>query len=147
MLPRIKPPRDSVGGTVRAKAGRGYCFSGGRPSRLAISSSRLSSTDFGFAPFCSARSAAAAPGVRSAPGRPSGARTVNDPGATNVAQIVIAGTKRQMGNGEISMPAFGDAYSDDEVAAVVTYIRTSWGNRGAAVSARQANELRAATLN
>jgi mono/diheme cytochrome c family protein len=36
---------------------------------------------------------------------------------------------------------------DDEVAAVVTYIRTSWGNRGAAVSARQANELRAATLN
>ena len=38
------------------------------------------------------------------------------------------------------------ALSDDEVAAVVTYIRTSWGNRGAPVSARQANELRAATL-
>ena len=34
-----------------------------------------------------------------------------------------------------------------EVAAVVTYIRTSWGNRGTAVSARQANELRSATLN
>jgi hypothetical protein len=33
----------------------------------------------------------------------------NDPGATNVAQIVIAGTKRQ---GAISMPAFGNAYSD-----------------------------------
>ena len=37
--------------------------------------------------------------------------------------------------------------SDDEVAAVVTYIRTSWGNRGEPVSARQANELRSATLN
>jgi mono/diheme cytochrome c family protein len=44
------------------------------------------------------------------------------------------------------MPPFAQRLSDDEVAAVVTYIRTSWGNRGAAVSARQANELRTATL-
>ena len=36
------------------------------------------------------------------------------------------------------MPPFAQLLSDDEVAAVVTYIRTSWGNRGAAVSARQA---------
>jgi hypothetical protein len=28
--------------------------------------------------------------------------------------------------------------------AVVSYIRTSWGNRGAAVTAAQANELRSA---
>ena len=45
------------------------------------------------------------------------------------------------------MPPFAHVLSDDEIAAVVTYIRTSWGNRGAPVSARQANELRAATLN
>ena len=45
------------------------------------------------------------------------------------------------------MPPFAQRLSDDEVAAVVTYIRTSWGNRGEPVSARQANELRAATLN
>ena len=45
------------------------------------------------------------------------------------------------------MPPFAHRLSDDEVAAVVTYIRTSWGNRGDPVSARQANELRAATLN
>ena len=45
------------------------------------------------------------------------------------------------------MPPFAHRLSDDEVAAVVTYIRTSWGNRGGPVSARQANELRAATLN
>ena len=36
--------------------------------------------------------------------------------------------------------------SDNEVAAVVTYIRTAWGNRGAPVSAREANELRSAPL-
>ncbi len=45
------------------------------------------------------------------------------------------------------MPPFAGVLSDNEVAAVVTYIRTSWGNRGTAVSAREANELRSAPLN
>jgi mono/diheme cytochrome c family protein len=45
------------------------------------------------------------------------------------------------------MPPFAQTMSDDEVAAVVSYIRSSWGNRGDAVSARQANELRSAPLN
>ncbi len=44
------------------------------------------------------------------------------------------------------MPPFAQSLTDDEVAAVVTYIRSSWGNRGDAISARQANELRAASL-
>ena len=44
---------------------------------------------------------------------------------------------------------FGGVVSsvNTKVAAVVTYIRTSWGNRGEPVSARQANELRPATPN
>ena len=42
-----------------------------------------------------------------------GAWAVNDPGATNVAQIVISGTKRHTPEGALSMPAFGNAYSDD----------------------------------
>ena len=45
------------------------------------------------------------------------------------------------------MPPFAGLLSDNEVAAVVSYIRTAWGNRGAAVSAREANELRSAPLN
>jgi mono/diheme cytochrome c family protein len=45
------------------------------------------------------------------------------------------------------MPPFAQILSDDEVAAVVSYIRSSWGNRGEAVSARQANALRSAPLN
>jgi cytochrome c553 len=44
------------------------------------------------------------------------------------------------------MPPFAQTLSDDEVAAVVTYIRAAWGNRGAAVSAREANSLRTAPL-
>ncbi|RWL81216.1 MAG: c-type cytochrome [Mesorhizobium sp.] len=45
------------------------------------------------------------------------------------------------------MPPFAGVLSDNEVAAVVTYIRTSWGNRGAAISASEANQLRSAQLN
>jgi mono/diheme cytochrome c family protein len=44
------------------------------------------------------------------------------------------------------MPPFAQSLSDDEVAPVVTYIRTAWGNRGAPVSARDANALRSAPL-
>ena len=53
-----------------------------------------------------------------------------------------AGNPRPFG-----MPPFAQSLSDDEVAAVVTYIRAAWGNRGSAVSSRQANELRSAPLN
>ena len=44
------------------------------------------------------------------------------------------------------MPPFATLLSDNEVAAIVTYIRTAWGNRGAPVTARAANELRSAPL-
>ncbi|WP_087631455.1 c-type cytochrome [Caballeronia telluris] len=44
------------------------------------------------------------------------------------------------------MPPFAQSLSDVEVAAVVTYIRTTWGNRGAPVSVKEVNELRSAPL-
>ena len=44
------------------------------------------------------------------------------------------------------MPPFAQSLTDDEVAAVVTYIRTAWGNRGTPVSAKEANALRSAAL-
>jgi mono/diheme cytochrome c family protein len=44
------------------------------------------------------------------------------------------------------MPPFAQSLSDDEVAAVVTYIRVSWGNHGTAVSVGDANALRSAPL-
>ncbi len=44
------------------------------------------------------------------------------------------------------MPPFAQVLSDREVAAVVTYIRVSWGNHGAAVTQREANSLRTAPL-
>ncbi|MBR8161944.1 cytochrome c [Burkholderia vietnamiensis] len=44
------------------------------------------------------------------------------------------------------MPPFAQSLSDEEVAAVVTFIRTAWGNHGAPVSAKDANALRSAPL-
>jgi mono/diheme cytochrome c family protein len=44
------------------------------------------------------------------------------------------------------MPPFGTLLSDDEVAAVLTYIRNSWGNHAAPVGAAQVNQYRAVPL-
>jgi mono/diheme cytochrome c family protein len=41
------------------------------------------------------------------------------------------------------MPGWRDWLSDGDVAAVVTYIRTAWGNRASAVSAAQVARIRA----
>jgi mono/diheme cytochrome c family protein len=44
------------------------------------------------------------------------------------------------------MPPFAQELNDKEIAAVVTFIRTAWGNRGTPVNAREVNELRSATV-
>jgi mono/diheme cytochrome c family protein len=44
------------------------------------------------------------------------------------------------------MPPFAQSLSDNDIAAVVTYIRTAWGNHSAPVSAREVNQLRSATV-
>jgi mono/diheme cytochrome c family protein len=74
-----------------------------------------------------------------------GAWAVNDPGATNVAQIVILGTRRHTPDGVLSMPAFGNAYSDDEIAAVANYVTARFGSRGSKLTAGDVAELRKQT--
>jgi mono/diheme cytochrome c family protein len=74
-----------------------------------------------------------------------GAWTVNDPGATNVAQIVISGTKRNTPADTVSMPAFGNAYSDAEIAAVANYVTSRFGSKGSRLTARDVAELRKQT--
>jgi mono/diheme cytochrome c family protein len=44
------------------------------------------------------------------------------------------------------MPPFAHLLNDEQVAAVVTYIRVAWGNGGTPVTAAQANQLRAVPL-
>ena len=74
-----------------------------------------------------------------------GARAVNDPGAINVAQIVISGTRRQTPPGALSMPAFGSAYSDAEIAAVANYVTARFGSKGSQITEQDVAALRKQT--
>jgi mono/diheme cytochrome c family protein len=74
-----------------------------------------------------------------------GAWAVNDPGATNVAQIVISGTKRHTPKDAVSMPAFGNAYSDAEIAAVANYVTARFGSKPSQITAQDVAELRKQT--
>ncbi len=47
-------------------------------------------------------------------------------------------------NGEGAMPAMGKLLSDQQVAAVVSYIRAAWGNSAAPVTAEQVKAARSA---
>jgi mono/diheme cytochrome c family protein len=44
-----------------------------------------------------------------------------------------------------SMPVFGTQLSDAEIAAVLTHVRSQWGNKGGPVSASEVAKQRAAT--
>ena len=71
-----------------------------------------------------------------------GARAVNDPSATNVAQIVISGTRRINPPDVLSMPAFGAIYSDAEIAAVANYVTARFGAKGSSIGEHDVADLR-----
>jgi mono/diheme cytochrome c family protein len=54
----------------------------------------------------------------------------------------VQGTKY---SGQVPMTPFGGMLKDDEVAAVVTYVRNSFGNKALAVSPARVKQVRAAT--
>jgi mono/diheme cytochrome c family protein len=74
-----------------------------------------------------------------------GSRAVNDPTATNVAQIVISGTRRHDPKGVISMPAFGNAFSDAEIAAVANYVTGRFGTEPSRITEKTVAGLRTQT--
>lgn len=73
-----------------------------------------------------------------------GSRAVNDPDATNVAQVVILGANRRTAQGQSVMPAFGNAYSDTEIAAVANYVTARFGSKPSSIGPKQVAALRKA---
>ncbi len=71
-----------------------------------------------------------------------GSRAVNDPTATNVAQVVIAGASRRTAQGPSVMPAFGSAYSDAEIAAVANYVTARFGAKPSKITSDGVHKLR-----
>ncbi|MCZ6796024.1 MAG: cytochrome c [Planctomycetota bacterium] len=45
----------------------------------------------------------------------------------------------------LEMPGLGHVFDDEEVAAILTYVRQAWGNRASAVSTGSVTEVREAT--
>jgi mono/diheme cytochrome c family protein len=65
---------------------------------------------------------------------------------TTVARIILQGAESPVTPSEkttYSMPAFA-VLSDEQIAAVATYIRNSWGNRAEPVTSHAVKVLRAA---
>ena len=71
-----------------------------------------------------------------------GSRTINDPSARNVAQAIVWGVTRQSADGPVTMPSFGHAYSDTEIAAVANYVTARFGAAPSAITAQQVAEIR-----
>jgi mono/diheme cytochrome c family protein len=72
-----------------------------------------------------------------------GVRSVNDPTATNVVQIILSGAHRQTSEARTTMPAFGSAYSDVEIASRANYVTARFGAQPSAVTAQSIATLRA----
>jgi mono/diheme cytochrome c family protein len=71
---------------------------------------------------------------------------VNAPNGTGVAHIVLKGNTPGPTTTIQSpdpMPGFAAKLNDEQVAAVATYIRNSWGNKAGAVLAKDVTKLRA----
>jgi mono/diheme cytochrome c family protein len=72
-----------------------------------------------------------------------GTRSVNDPSATNVALAILRGASTLPPSGDIAtMPAFGQAWSDADIAAVANYVVARFGARPSAISADEVHKLR-----
>jgi mono/diheme cytochrome c family protein len=73
--------------------------------------------------------------------------SVTAPEAINAIKVVLDGgfSPSTAGNPQPhGMPPFGQALKDQEIAAVVSYIRNSWGNRAGAVSLSDVRRVREA---
>jgi len=73
---------------------------------------------------------------------------VEAPDPTSLEAIVLRGSKTprtQATPAQFSMPTFAWRLSDEEVAEVVSFIRSSWGNRAPAVTPQDAAKIRRST--
>jgi mono/diheme cytochrome c family protein len=71
-----------------------------------------------------------------------GSRGVNDKDAVNVTQIIIHGSKYRVGDNDVFMPAFGDAYSDTEISALANYVVAHFGGKPGTVTPQQVAKRR-----
>jgi mono/diheme cytochrome c family protein len=62
-----------------------------------------------------------------------GVRSVNDPAATNVVQVILTGAHRRSSDAR-AMPPFGSSYSDEEIASLANYVTARFGAHPSSVT-------------
>jgi mono/diheme cytochrome c family protein len=91
---------------------------------------------------CHGDAGAGSPGLFA---RLAGSHTVQSDEASTLIRVVLSGSQGAGTAGAPTapaMPSFGWRLNDAQVAAVVTYVRNSWGNAAASVSSDQVSRLR-----
>jgi mono/diheme cytochrome c family protein len=73
-----------------------------------------------------------------------GSRTVNDPDATNLVAILLAGSNAPLPVEHAFMPPFAHGHTDDELAAVANFVNGFFGNGTAKVTAADVDKARKA---
>jgi len=84
-------------------------------------------------------------GAQSAYGALVGDHTATDPQATNLVQIVVTGGRIITNDGVLAMPAFGEGYTDTELAAVANYTVEHFGQREGHATPGSVAKARSAT--
>jgi mono/diheme cytochrome c family protein len=99
-----------------------------------------------FTDTCMACHTSSGDGVERMFPRLAGNAIVNQDDPTTLVRVILTGTQGTATATRPtapSMPSLGFRLSDAQVAAVVTYIRNSWGNAAAAVSGDTVGRIRA----
>jgi mono/diheme cytochrome c family protein len=74
-----------------------------------------------------------------------GSAIVQQPDPATAIHLVLSGSRAASTDANpnrFAMPPFGGKLSDDEVAALLTYVRSAWGNRAGAVSGSDVRSVR-----
>jgi len=74
-----------------------------------------------------------------------GSAIVNDENPETLIRIVLQGYDARPEYGV--MPPFGDQLSDEDIAAITTHERSSWGNKAKAVTPEEVKKIREAVVN
>lgn len=72
-----------------------------------------------------------------------GTQAANDPEAHNLTQVILQGSTLHTMHGETSMPSFGQAYTDAEVAALGNFVLVHFGGKQATLTADEVAKRRA----
>jgi mono/diheme cytochrome c family protein len=74
-----------------------------------------------------------------------GNSTVLSADPSSLIAVILSGARLPSTAGApsgLAMPAFGWRYNDADIAALATFVRSSWGNRGSAVAVAQVAKVR-----